>query len=135
MPDPTYQDTLHAGQELRIEEINSHIKVLIAEGGLCEVFGRELPCGEPIFFHAGEKFAIFCWQDSQITICGEHGNYKSDETPMHIYVNLQCALNRERHIALNQRRVGPNLLITGSQQSGKSTLCKILVNYALKLGW
>ena len=25
--------------------------------------------------------------------------------------------------------------MTGSQQSGKSTLCKILVNYALKLGW
>jgi len=25
--------------------------------------------------------------------------------------------------------------VTGSQQSGKSTLCKILVNYAIKLGW
>lgn len=25
--------------------------------------------------------------------------------------------------------------MTGSNQSGKSTLCKILVNYSLKLGW
>ena len=54
---------------------------------------------------------------------------------MHIYMNIQCALNRERNIALNARKVGPNLLVTGSQQSGKSTLCKILVNYAIKLGW
>lgn len=54
---------------------------------------------------------------------------------MHIYINIQCVLNRERNIALQQKTTGPNLLVTGSQQSGKSTLCKILVNYAIKLGW
>jgi len=54
---------------------------------------------------------------------------------MHIYMNLSCALNRERNIALNARKKGPNLLVTGSQQSGKSSLCKILVNYSVKQGW
>ncbi len=43
MPDPTFDETLPAGSELRINAIDSHIKVLIGEGGLCEVFGRELP--------------------------------------------------------------------------------------------
>jgi polyribonucleotide 5'-hydroxyl-kinase len=40
-----------------------------------------------------------------------------------------------RNEALTQKRVGPMLLVTGSTQSGKSTLCKMLVNYSLKLGW
>ena len=88
MPDPTFQSTLEAGSELRIYQIDSHIKVLIADGGLCEVFGRELACNEPVFFHAGEKLAIFCWQDSEVTICGQFDSYISAETPMHIYVNL-----------------------------------------------
>lgn len=51
MPDPTFSDTLLPGSELRIHHIESHIKVLIGEGGLCEVFGRELPVNEPVFFH------------------------------------------------------------------------------------
>ena len=55
MPEPlSFDKSLEAGQELRIDNIEDHIKVLIVEGGLCEVFGRELPCGEPIFFHSGE---------------------------------------------------------------------------------
>lgn len=61
MPDPVFNQTLPAGTELRINNIESHIKVLIGEGGLCEVFGSELPINEPIFFHQGEKLAIFCW--------------------------------------------------------------------------
>ena len=114
MPDLTYEETLEAGSELRIISIASHIKVLIGEGGLCEVFGRELPINEPIFFHQGERIAIFCWRDTKISICGEFEKYDSNQTPMHIYLNLHCALNRERNIALQERRIGPNLLVTGS---------------------
>ena len=54
---------------------------------------------------------------------------------MHIHVNISSALNQLRIAALNERKIGPSLLVTGSQQSGKSTLCKMLVNYAIKLGW
>ncbi len=54
---------------------------------------------------------------------------------MHIYVNINYALNTLRQEALKQKKPGPNILITGAQQSGKSTLCKTLVNYAIKLGW
>jgi len=54
---------------------------------------------------------------------------------MHVYLNISSALNKMRNEALTQKRVGPMLLVTGSTQSGKSTLCKMLVNYSLKLGW
>ena len=33
------------------------------------------------------------------------------------------------------KTLAPNILITGSNLSGKTTLAKIIVNYALKLGW
>ena len=88
MPSPTFDEVLPPGSELRINQIESHIKVLIGEGGLCEVFGRELPVNEPVFFHAGEKIAIFCWQHSKITISGSFESYSSDTTPMHIYMNI-----------------------------------------------
>ena len=113
MPDPTFDETLPAGRELHINSIESHVKVLIAEGGLCEVFGRELPVNEPIYFHQGEEIAIYCWQPSKITICGAFESFPIDQTPMDIYLNIQCALNRERNIALDARRTGPNVLITG----------------------
>lgn len=54
---------------------------------------------------------------------------------MHVYLNLSSALNKMRNEAQAQKKVGPSLLVTGSTQSGKSTLCKMLVNYSLKLGW
>lgn len=33
------------------------------------------------------------------------------------------------------KQIGPALLITGAQLTGKSTLAKILTNYSIKLGW
>ena len=40
-----------------------------------------------------------------------------------------------RQKALADKKIGPVIMITGSQRSGKSTLCKMLINYSLKLGW
>ena len=82
MPNLKYDRTLDAGFELRIMSIKSHIKVLILSG-LCEVFGRELPIGEPVFFHSGENIAIFCWKATHIQMCGDFEHYESDATPMH----------------------------------------------------
>ena len=51
------------------------------------------------------------------------------------YVNVHSALNQIRNTALRNKEIGPTLLVTGSATSGKSTICKILINYSLKLGW
>jgi len=38
-------------------------------------------------------------------------------------------------MALKNRQIGPTIMVTGALRSGKSSLCRILVNYSLKLGW
>jgi N-terminal beta-sandwich domain of polyadenylation factor len=68
---------LEAGYELRISNIENHIKVLLIEGQ-ADVFGREIPVGEPVFFNNGEKIAIFCWKPSHFKISGECEAYSSD---------------------------------------------------------
>lgn len=63
MPQPLQNYQIDAGYELRIDKIKDHIKVQLVSG-IAEVFGRELPLEEPIFFHCGENIAIFCWKES-----------------------------------------------------------------------
>ena len=50
-------------------------------------------------------------------------------------MNLHSAFNQTRLHALKNKLIGQTILVTGSNFSGKSTLCKILTNYSLKLGW
>eukprot|EP00347_Sterkiella_histriomuscorum_P016599 403352570 len=134
MPQPLKTEILQAGSELRIYSIEDHIKVLLVKG-LAEVFGKELPLEEPVFFHQGEKLAIFTWHGAEIQVSGRCESYQSSQTPMYYYINCHSALNQLRQHALKNLLLGPNLLVTGSPQSGKSTLCRILLNYSLKLGW
>ena len=37
--------------------------------------------------------------------------------------------------ALQDKKPGPCVFVTGGSGTGKTTVCKILVNYCLKLGW
>ena len=37
--------------------------------------------------------------------------------------------------ALQEKKIGPRVVVTGSRASGKTTLCNILANYAVKLDW
>ena len=48
------------------------------------------------------------------------------------YVNTHCILNSVRDNAIRVRQFGPRVLVCGGNLSGKTTLCKILINYALK---
>jgi len=95
-----------------------------------------LPLKMPVYFHQGEKFAIFTFHGARIQVSGVcQSYYKSDKTPMQYYVNVHSAFNQMRNEALKLKKVGPTILITGSNNSGKSTLCRILANYSLRLGW
>lgn len=44
-------------------------------------------------------------------------------------------INEKRKEALKSNSIGPIVLVAGSTFSGKTTLCNIFLNYALKLGW
>jgi len=75
-------------------------------------------------------------------------DYVSDETPMHAYANVHLALEKMRVRALSSHRgsplpVGveqdvdpepPRVLVLGPENSGKTAVCKILTNYAVRAG-
>ena len=72
--------------------------------------------------------------------------YVSDETPMRTYANLHVALEQMRVSALSHIRGisvppreksnwdPPRVLVVGPEHSGKTTVCKILTNYAVRAG-
>ena len=91
MPNPRYE-SLESGSEMRISNIEDHLKVMLTEGK-AEVFGRELPLKEPVFFHQGENLAIFTWHGAKIEFSGKCEYYQSKQTPMFFYINVHSALN------------------------------------------
>lgn len=91
MPDPKKED-LEAGQEMRIYIIEDHIKVLMLEGK-AEIFGKELPLKMPIYFHQGEKIAIYTYHGARVILSGKCEYYISKQTPMNFYINIHSAFN------------------------------------------
>jgi hypothetical protein len=74
--------------------------------------------------------------------------YISEETPMNAYANVHLALEKMRVRALSSQRGSPlpsgpdhevdpdppRVLVLGPENSGKTTVCKILANYAVRTG-
>lgn len=85
---------------------------------------------------SGQKLAIFTWQGCTIEIEGSPDLiYESDETPMQQYNNANDILDAQRKAAKASGGQGPRVFVVGPTDSGKSTLCKILVNYAVRAGF
>ncbi len=75
-------------------------------------------------------------------------DYVSDETPMNAYANVHLALEKMRVRALSSHHGSPlspgpeqegdpeppRVLVLGPENSGKTTVCKILTNYAVRAG-
>jgi len=73
--------------------------------------------------------------------------YVSEETPMSAYANLHLAFEQMRikarraqrgspsaHPLTEAEKQPPRVLIVGPENSGKTTACKILANYAVRAG-
>eukprot|EP00494_Astrolonche_serrata_P023549 UN23807 len=112
------------------------------------------------------EVAIFTWHGCRLKITGNCGDapYKSSETPMIPYLNVNMNLENMRRAAgleLNSSKprnrndnimralsaseiqktfpsiipsTGPRVLVVGPKDSGKSTLCRILASYAARNG-
>lgn len=52
-----------------------------------------------------------------------------------MYLNTHCALDNLRVSAFQQTTRGPRVLIAGPTDVGKSTVSKILLNYAVRFNW
>ncbi len=83
--------------------------------------------------------------DTSVHVTGHaSSDYQSEETPMKAYGNLHIAFEQMRVRALAElrdapgrtdyRNQPPRVLVLGPSNSGKTTVCKILVNYAVRSG-
>ncbi|KAI9502057.1 Cleavage polyadenylation factor subunit clp1 [Coemansia spiralis] len=124
----TKEWTLVAGEEFRFEVDFKNKIELRLKNGHAEYFGAELG---PLATYAftGENGAVFSWQGCTLEITGECQAYVGTETPMGSYINT--------HMALQQQRVsgvGPRVMIVGPNDSGKTSLARVLINYAVRQG-
>lgn len=132
-----YQEfKLDSDSELRFEvESKAEKIILTVKSGLAEVFGTELVKGKPYEFTSGAKIAVFSWHGCTVEIRGKTDvSYVAKETPMIIYCNCHAALEMMRTNAETNNKKGPIAMIVGPCDVGKSTICRILLNYAVRMG-
>jgi len=130
---------LAADEELRIEvECPKEEDVTVElRTGVAEIFGTEMVANHKYVFKTGAKFAVFSYHGCQILITGNLGiqPYTSSETPMIMYLNIHAALEKNRVDAEKSNKgKGPVTMVVGPTDSGKSTLCRLLLNYAVRMG-
>ncbi|XP_008550214.1 protein CLP1 homolog [Microplitis demolitor] len=121
--------------ELRFEVKQKNEKVILElKNGLAEVFGAELIKGRKYEFGFGFKIGVFTWQGCTIELTGNTIPEVAKQTPMGLYLNCHAAMERMRESAEKNNTAGPIIMIAGPMDVGKSTLTKILLNYAARMG-
>ncbi|KAG1687795.1 Polyribonucleotide 5'-hydroxyl-kinase Clp1 [Nymphon striatum] len=126
---------LEANSELRFEVATKEKVTVEIVDGLAEIFGTELVKNKKYTFSNGAKLAVFTWHGCTLKISFNFSEmpYISTETPMLIYLNLHGYLEQMRITAEKDNARGPIALVVGPVDVGKSTLCRILLNYAVRL--
>lgn len=105
------------------------------KSGFAELFGTELVKNKQYEFHTGAKIAIFTYHGCVLSVVGKMDvHYIAKETPMIQYLNCHAALEDLRKVADETNGTGPNVMVVGPTDVGKSTVCKILLNYAVRQG-
>lgn len=135
--------------EWRFEVPFKTVLYLKVTEGVGEIFGAELPVGVEMRF-SGVKYALYAPLAPGCTIqyrlganrenvnvtseLPEINEYISEESAMGGYANLHFALELLRLDAgTADDKKGPRVLLVGGKQSGKTSLAKILVLYAVKM--
>ena len=136
---------IRAGTELRITVgpdgdlyLKAHSKIPDTFA-TAEIFGMELVMGHEYKIDRGSSVAIFSWHGCTIEMRGATTiEYDASNQAMRDYVNLAGVIEQKRQRAeemgagSGQSIPPPRVLITGSENSGKSTLALFLSNYALR---
>ncbi|XP_067125537.1 polyribonucleotide 5'-hydroxyl-kinase Clp1 [Centruroides vittatus] len=134
--DETVQEfKLEIETELRFEVEGKNRVTVELKTGLAEIFGTELVKNKKYIFTAGAKIAVFTWHGCTIELCGKtESTYVAKETPMIMYANIHAAFEQMRLKAEEEDTKGPTVLIVGPTDVGKSTLCRIILNFAVRIG-
>ena len=127
---------LEPDSEFRFEIETRNEKVyLTLQSGSAEVFGTEIVKGKVYEFTSGAKVAVFTWQGCVLELRGKPDvHYVAKETPMIMYANCHAALELMRAAAEKANKKGPTTMIVGPCDVGKSTVCRLLLNYSVRMG-
>ncbi|XP_072961750.1 protein CLP1 homolog [Typha angustifolia] len=136
------QFKLDKESELRVEVgPDSPLRARLLSG-TAELFGTELPPQNWLPIPPRSKIAIFTWHGATIELEGiSEVEYVADETPMVSYVNVHAILDGRRARAKASQgsdldtSQGPRVIVVGPTDSGKSTLCRMLLSWACKQSW
>ncbi|VDN08030.1 unnamed protein product [Thelazia callipaeda] len=156
--DSVQEFNLKEDNELRFEVANKGDVVLELIDGRAEVFGTELIQHKKYVFPPGSRVAVFTWKKAIVELVGKtESAYVAEQTPMvfffpytvhydefHcswqiIYLNTHAALEQLREhaesvVVQQEQARGPSLMIVGPTDVGKTTVCRILCNYAVRVG-
>lgn len=98
-----------------------------------EIFGAELVPGQEYPLLGGTRTAIYTWHGCKIMISGPClQEYDAPNVVMRDYLSCAAVLEQRRQRADDLGLPAPRVLVCGSAFSGKSSLCQMLCNYALR---
>ena len=128
----------HAEHELRVEVPRGRTCALRLLSGLAEVFGTELSPGVVYNFEGPRQFAVFTWyKDCKVELSGVAADaaHMTDDSQMKTYASVHGRLNWKRDEARRVGADGPRVLVCGPANCGKSTMCRVLLAYAVRTGY
>ncbi|XP_056387452.1 polyribonucleotide 5'-hydroxyl-kinase Clp1 isoform X3 [Hyla sarda] len=132
---PSTKFELEKETELRLEVEGSAPVQVELVSGLAEVFGTELTKNKKYTFTPGSRAAVFTWHGCTVQLWGSPDvAYVSKDTPMLLYLNTHVGLEQMRAQAEREGERGPRVLVAGPSDVGKSTLCRLLLNYGVRRG-
>jgi len=127
--------TITKGHELRLEVAYSKKISLTLLFGKADIFGSKMNLGKK-YFVKGLKIALFAFDKSVIGIEGDPNIiYESKESGMFFYLKIHEVLEERRVVAQMLGFQGPSVLCIGPFDSGKTTIIRILSNFAVRMGW
>ncbi|GBM49856.1 Polyribonucleotide 5'-hydroxyl-kinase Clp1 [Araneus ventricosus] len=126
-------------------EVENELRVLVGENstdvkielssGLAEIYGTEMELNKEYSLSPNSSIAIFTWHGCVINVSGSpEAAYIVNDTAMILNVVLHASLEERRLQAEAENKKGPVTLVVGPTDVGKSTLCRLLLNYAVRLG-
>ena len=117
--------------------------VLELTHGTAEIFGFELQKEQKYNFYNGTKFSLFTFHGCTIQVKGNCTPIRSKDHPMIMYLQIHASLEKLRKLAdessaskkpEDQWSNGPITMIVEPTDVGKSTLCRLLLNYGVRMG-